>query len=62
PYYGRQVLKENPLIYTNVLLNLSCQPCSKYGTHTCPLEHFNCMNKQDVDAITLLAHQKLFSI
>ncbi|MEO6583622.1 MAG: glycosyltransferase family 9 protein, partial [Ferruginibacter sp.] len=27
PYYGKQVLKDNPLIYTNVLLNLSCQPC-----------------------------------
>ncbi|MEO7522452.1 MAG: glycosyltransferase family 9 protein [Ferruginibacter sp.] len=52
PYYGRLFMeKQTSPIYENILLNLRCQPCSKFGTHTCPLEHFNCMEKQDIDEI-----------
>lgn len=52
PYYGKLFMDQQTYpIYENILLNLRCQPCSKFGTHTCPLEHFNCMEKQDIDAI-----------
>ncbi|MEJ7627047.1 MAG: glycosyltransferase family 9 protein [Ferruginibacter sp.] len=59
PYYGSLFEKSGKLIYENIVLNLNCQPCSKYGTRTCPLEHFNCMNKHDVDSIVLKVHDRL---
>lgn len=31
--------------------HLACRPCSKIGFNRCPLLHFNCMKKQDIDAI-----------
>ncbi|MEO8770009.1 MAG: glycosyltransferase family 9 protein [Ferruginibacter sp.] len=52
PYYGKLFMDRQSFpIYENIFLNLRCQPCSKFGTHTCPLEHFNCMEKQDIDEI-----------
>jgi ADP-heptose:LPS heptosyltransferase len=52
PYYGKLFLQQQPFpVYENICLNLRCQPCSKFGTNTCPLEHFNCMEKHDIDAI-----------
>lgn len=48
PYYGSA---QNQQLHENIFLNLWCQPCSKYGTKTCPLGHFNCMKKQDIDLI-----------
>ncbi len=52
PYYGSKFLRyQTKPIYENICLKLSCQPCSKYGAAACPLEHFNCMNKLDVDMI-----------
>lgn len=52
PYYGSVfTAQQQTPIYENIYLKLSCQPCSKYGTKTCPLEHFNCMEKQDIDGI-----------
>ena len=52
PYYGTLFMQQQTTpVYENILLNLRCQPCSKYGTNACPLEHFNCMEKQDIDAI-----------
>jgi ADP-heptose:LPS heptosyltransferase len=52
PYYGNNFMSniQKP-IYENVVLNLSCQPCSKYGLKACPKEHFNCMQKIDVDGL-----------
>jgi ADP-heptose:LPS heptosyltransferase len=32
--------------------NLSCRPCSKIGYNKCPKGHFNCMQKQDIEAIS----------
>lgn len=32
--------------------NLSCRPCSKIGFQACPKKHFNCMNQQDLTAIS----------
>lgn len=62
PYYGSSYLQHNAQPYENIYLKLSCQPCSKYGTKTCPLEHFNCMEKQDVDSIVQKVYQRLASV
>ncbi len=55
PYYG----VANPVKHHNVFLNLGCQPCSRYGSNKCPLEHFNCMEKQNTDFIATKVHQML---
>ena len=60
PYYGSIFMQQqNKPIYENIYLNLRCQPCSKYGTKTCPLEHFNCMEKQDIDAIVQKVYERI---
>lgn len=60
PYYGSRFMdQQTQPIYENISLGLSCQPCSKYGTAKCPLEHFNCMEKQDIDAIVGRAMARL---
>lgn len=60
PYYGSKfMLQQPPGIYENICLKLSCQPCSKYGTRTCPLEHFHCMEKHDIDSIVSKVYAKL---
>jgi ADP-heptose:LPS heptosyltransferase len=52
PYYGKNFMANiKKPIYENVVLNLSCQPCSKYGLKKCPKEHFNCMEKINVDSL-----------
>jgi ADP-heptose:LPS heptosyltransferase len=63
PYYGSQFMDQQTVpIYENISLALSCQPCSKYGTAKCPLEHFNCMEKQDINAIVEKAMARLRKI
>ncbi len=60
PYYGKIFMeRQTRPVYENILLNLPCQPCSKFGTHSCPLEHFNCMEKQDMDTILQKIHDRL---
>ncbi len=60
PYYGKVFMQKQPFpIYENIVLNLRCQPCSKYGTNSCPLEHFNCMEKQSVDNIIQKVQNRL---
>ncbi|MEO6455871.1 MAG: glycosyltransferase family 9 protein [Ginsengibacter sp.] len=53
PFYGDEFVKKyKHKIYENIIVpGLWCQPCSKYGRKKCPLGHFNCMEKQDVDLI-----------
>jgi ADP-heptose:LPS heptosyltransferase len=34
---------------------LTCQPCSNFGTKTCPKKHFKCMEEQNIDAIVMAA-------
>lgn len=52
PYYGNLFMDEQQEpIFENIYLHLGCQPCSKYGTDTCPLEHFNCMENQDINLL-----------
>ena len=47
PYYG---LANQPNDLFEVK-NLWCRPCSKIGYAKCPLGHFKCMNKQDIEKI-----------
>ncbi|MFM7668541.1 MAG: glycosyltransferase family 9 protein [Bacteroidota bacterium] len=39
--------------------DLSCRPCSKIGYATCPKNHFNCMNLQDVEKISKMISEKM---
>lgn len=49
PYYGTQ---QKEVLHQNfVVPHLPCQPCSNYGTKTCPKGHFKCMEQQDVKKI-----------
>ena len=57
PYYGTNQLQPG---YTNFIVpGLRCQPCSNFGTNTCPKGHFKCMQQQDISAIAKKAHQYL---
>ncbi len=57
PYYGANQLQPG---YTNFIVpGLRCQPCSNFGTNTCPKGHFKCMQQQDIAAIVAKAHQYL---
>lgn len=41
PYYGYNSSQE----YASVSIDhLTCRPCSKYGRHSCPKRHMNCLN------------------
>jgi ADP-heptose:LPS heptosyltransferase len=52
PYYALG----NKIRYQNFLVGgLPCQPCSNFGTNTCPKKHFKCMEDQNVDAIVAAA-------
>ena len=60
PYYGSIFMQQQTKpVYENICLNLRCQPCSRYGTNKCPLGHFNCMEKIDVNYIVNLVKQRL---
>ena len=63
PFYGHVFNKNyKGKIYENIIVpGLWCQPCSKYGRKKCPLGHFNCMNKQDIDSIINKAHELLLT-
>ena len=59
-YYGSNFLSnQQKPIYENIVLNLKCQPCSKYGLNKCPLDHFDCMEKIDVDKLVEKVRAKL---
>lgn len=47
PFYGTDHLS----LHLNFVLKLYCQPCSNYGTKTCPQGHFKCMKNQNVPEI-----------
>lgn len=56
PYYANNAIDR----YQNFLVpGLSCQPCSNFGTKTCPKKHFKCMEEQDIDAIVLAAKNRI---
>lgn len=47
PYYGLAT-QPNDVFEVN---GLWCRPCSKIGYAKCPLGHFKCMNKQDIEKV-----------
>jgi ADP-heptose:LPS heptosyltransferase len=52
PFYPTaQTEIENEMYYNAIVPNLSCQPCSNYGTKHCPQGHFACMKQQDLQSI-----------
>jgi len=55
PYYGATTVS-HVIMQTN---KLWCRPCSKIGYKKCPLGHFNCMEKIDVNAVLESARQRL---
>lgn len=38
-------------VFQSIVPDLPCQPCSNFGTKTCPKGHFACMKKQDLSEI-----------
>lgn len=60
PYYGKAFLSQvTSSPFENISLELGCQPCSKYGQNDCPLGHFNCMEKQDINRIVAKIYEKI---
>ncbi len=57
PYYGtNQLSQHRGKAYENFIVpRLTCQPCSNYGTKSCPKGHFNCMRLQDIQRIQQVA-------
>ena len=62
PYYGNAYIASHPkFTYKNFLVEgLPCQPCSNFGTKTCPKGHFKCMKLQDVDTIQAFTEKVLW--
>jgi len=62
PYYGNAYIASHPkFTYKNfVVEGLPCQPCSNFGTKTCPKGHFKCMKLQDVDTIQAFTEKVLW--
>lgn len=56
PYYGSKSSRNAEIFEVK---GLWCHPCSKIGYPKCPLEHFKCMEKQDIDAIVQKIHEGL---
>jgi ADP-heptose:LPS heptosyltransferase len=48
---GLTILNKNEWYYNAIVPNLTCQPCSNYGTNHCPQGHFACMQQQDLQSI-----------
>lgn len=60
PYYGDNFMRmqQRPM-HDNIVLNLWCQPCSRYGIDRCPLGHFNCMEKINVTDVAVKVKMRL---
>ena len=54
-YYGKFEIRDLKF----EIPNLWCRPCSKIGFNKCPLGHFKCMEKQDVELIATSAMQTI---
>lgn len=60
PYYGSLFMQtQQEPVYENVLMDLRCQPCSKYGGASCPLGHFRCMKGLDMGRLAAQINQRL---
>ena len=47
----------NAQVFQSIVPDLTCQPCSNFGTKTCPKGHFACMKQQDLPEITRQVEQ-----
>lgn len=56
PYYPNALGEQTEMYYNAMVSGLSCQPCSNYGTNTCPQGHFACMQLQDIERIAAKAN------
>ena len=64
PYYptsklnssGVQNKRPFEMYYNAIVPNLSCQPCSNYGSRQCPKGHFFCMRLQNTVTIASIAN------
>jgi ADP-heptose:LPS heptosyltransferase len=56
PYYPK-ALSNQEMYFNAIVPQLSCQPCSNYGTKKCPQGHFTCMRMQDIARIAQKANQ-----
>ena len=54
PEFGMNAYTDKVEVFE--VVNLNCRPCSKIGYQKCPKGHFDCMNKQDSEAIILSAN------
>lgn len=62
PYYAVSNLtsadgSSNDMFFNAIVPQLSCQPCSNYGSKKCPQGHFACMRQQNLQAIADKANQ-----
>lgn len=55
PYYGNEAVPNE----IAEVKKLWCRPCSKIGYDKCPLKHFKCMEKQDMQTISQLVQSHL---
>ncbi|MEY2637262.1 MAG: hypothetical protein RLZZ197_1739 [Bacteroidota bacterium] len=44
-------------VFQSIVPDLACQPCSNFGTKTCPKGHFTCMKQQDLPEIVRQVEQ-----
>lgn len=44
-------------VFQSIVPDLTCQPCSNFGTNTCPKGHFACMKQQDLPEIARQVEQ-----
>jgi heptosyltransferase-2 len=60
PYYGDNFLQRQAAPYDILQVNkLWCRPCSKIGYKKCPLGHFKCMEKIEVDELLAAVKKRL---
>ena len=55
PYYGTAHKSKH---INFIVPGLSCQPCSNYGTRTCPKKHFNCMRLQNLEGMVAIGNKQ----
>ena len=53
PKFGMYPYQAGELSQICEVKNLKCRPCSKIGYKKCPKKHFDCMEKQNVNEITM---------
>lgn len=56
PYYGARSAMQYDAMEVK---GLRCRPCSKIGYQQCPMEHFRCMEHQDIEAMLILVNERL---